>query len=96
MSDESPAGINSWAEFDQTRESTDLSSLPEAVRAIVEQCRAQQDAEAAAAKSAITEDGLKLPYTCRMYESVPDEEELLQLQWMRIDVRVLDSSNQAS
>lgn len=33
------------------------------------------------------DDGRELPYPCRMYESVPGEEELLQLQWMRIDVR---------
>lgn len=80
--------VSSWCEF-ESQASADLTALPAAVRAIVEECKAEQAAEAAAAKTVVTEDGRELPYTCRMYETVPDEEELLQLQWMRIDVCIL-------
>lgn len=87
MGDKSSPSVTSWSEF-EARAATDLDALPEAVRAIVEEYRAEQAAAAAATKPTLAEDGRELPYTCRMYESIPGEEELLQLQWMRLDVRV--------
>lgn len=61
----------------------DLASLPAAVRAIVEECRAKSTNPPPPEEQA----GEVLPYPCRMYEeSVPGEEGMLQLQWMRLDV----------
>lgn len=74
---------STWSEYEaQGGGEADLASLPEAVRAIVEESRAQtkQTSGVASAKEA--------PYPCRMYEEAgPGEEDMLQLQWMRVDVR---------
>lgn len=84
MSKSAPRGeVRSWSEY-ETRDERGLDALPDAVRAIVEECKAQSDTTSA--KHALADDGQEPPYPCRMYEEVPGEEELLQLQWMRIDV----------
>lgn len=76
---------DTWEDF-EARDKTNLDALPDAVRAIVEECRAQS--KPASGKDDLAVDGEELPYPCRMYEAVPGEEELLQLQWMRIDVSI--------
>ncbi len=64
----------------------DLAWLPDATRALVEECRAQSKHPVGGAAAGSAEEGP--PYTSRLYEeAVPGEEDLLQLQWMRIDVR---------
>lgn len=69
---------------DQGGSAAELASLPDAVRAIVEECKAQTSKPASTAGAEEEE----MPYPCRMYEeSTPGEEDMLQLQWMRIDVR---------
>lgn len=84
MNDAASQGYTgTWEEF-EARDKTNLAALPDAVRAIVEECRAQS--KPASGKDDLAVDGQELPYPCRMYEAVPGEEELLQLQWMRIDV----------
>lgn len=84
MSNKAPDGEAISCEA-QARAGNDLAALPEAVRAIVEECRAES--AGSVAKPAASADGKQeLPYPCRMYESVEGEEELLQLQWMRVDV----------
>ena len=61
----------------------DLASLPDGVRAILEECRAQSKTSGAPAAPAAK----GAPYPCRMYEEAgPGEEDMLQLQWMRVDV----------
>eukprot|EP00903_Cladosiphon_okamuranus_P013875 g12907.t1 len=78
-----------WSESKaQGGDGADLASLPDGVQAIVEECRAQakqtSGADATAVKGA--------PYPCRMYEEAgPGEEDMLQLQWMRIDMSTMDS-----
>lgn len=86
-----------WSEYDaRGGGEPDLASLPAAVRAIVEECRAQSKqtfttaAAAAAAEGTggTAEEEEAMPYPCRMYEeAVPGQEDMLQLQWMRVDVR---------
>lgn len=69
---------------DQGGSAAELASLPDAVRAIVEECKAQTSKPTS---TGVTEEE-EMPYPCRMYEeSAPGEEDMLQLQWMRIDVR---------
>lgn len=84
MGDEASGKSHGHSGYDPQDE-IDLAALPDAVRAIVEECRMQS--KGVVAKPVVAEDGQELPYPCKMYESVPGEEELLQLQWMRIDVR---------
>lgn len=87
MSDATSQGdAGTWEDF-EARDKTNLAALPDAVRAIVEECRAQSK-PASAGKEDLAVDGEEVPFPCRMYEAVPGEEELLQLQWMRIDVSI--------
>lgn len=87
MNDATSQGdASTWEDF-EARDKTNLAALPDAVRAIVEECRTQSK-PASAGKGGLTVDGEEVPYPCRMYEAVPGEEELLQLQWMRIDVSI--------
>lgn len=66
----------------------DVASLPEAVRSIVEECRAQSNLISGAAAAGTASAANEVPYTCRMYEEAgPGEGDMLQLQWMRFDVR---------
>lgn len=76
-------------------DSSNAPQLPEAVRAIIEQCKAQQQHEQqqTATTNVGGEAGQALPYPCRIYESLPGEEDLLQLQWMRIDVSGLSTAH---
>lgn len=76
---------STWSECEaQGGDGADLASLPDGVRAIVEECRAQSKQTSGAAAAAAKE----APYPCRMYEEAgPGEEDMLQLQWMRVDVR---------
>ncbi|CAM9117135.1 unnamed protein product [Scytosiphon promiscuus] len=68
----------------------ELASLPDAVRAIVEECKAQTSNSISTA--AAEED--EMPYPCRMYEeTTPGEEDMLQLQWMRVDMSNMDSEH---
>lgn len=76
--------VESWSDYED-RDGTDLAALPEAVRTIVEECRALS--KDVSRSEELAEDGQVLPYPCRLYESVEGEDELLQLQWMRVDVR---------
>ena len=80
--EDSPA---TWSEYEaRGGGDEDLALLPDATRALVEECRAQSRQTVGAAGD--VEEGL--PYTSRLYEkAVPGEEDLLQLQWMRVDVR---------
>lgn len=75
-----------WSEYDARGVAEeDLTWLPDATRALVEECRAQSKQPNGGAAGSPAE---ALPYTRRLYEkAVPGEEDLLQLQWMRIDVR---------
>lgn len=76
--------FSSWSDL-ETRGGgeADLASLPAAVRAIVEECRVKSTNPPPPEQQA----GEVLPYPCRMYEeSIPGEEGMLQLQWMRLDV----------
>ncbi|CAM9318614.1 unnamed protein product [Hapterophycus canaliculatus] len=73
---------------DQGWGTAELTSLPDAVRAIVEECKAQTS------KQTSTGEEEEMPYPCRMYEeSSPGEEDMLQLQWMRIDMSNMDSEH---
>eukprot|EP00752_Nemacystus_decipiens_P014168 g12599.t1 len=66
----------------------DLASLPDGVRAIVEECEAQSKQNSGVAAPPEEE----APYPCRMYEEAgPGEEDMLQLQWMRVDMSTMDS-----
>lgn len=77
-------GRSSRGVRDLQGESAELAALPDAVKAIVDECKAQTSRE----HSEAAPDDEEMPYTCRMYEeSTPEEDEVLQLQWMRIDVR---------
>lgn len=86
-----------WSDYDaRGGDEEDLASLPPAVRAIVEECRAQskQPSTATTAGGAAAEGTggaaaeEAMPYPCRMYEeAVPGQDDMLQLQWMRVDVR---------
>ncbi|CAM9238283.1 unnamed protein product [Laminaria digitata] len=89
MNDATSQGdASTWEDF-EARDKTNLAALPDAVRAIVEECRAQS--KPGSGNDDLAVDGQELPYPCRMYEAVPGEEELLQLQWMRIDMSNMDS-----
>ena len=75
---------STWSEYEaQGGGGADLASLPDGVRAIVEECRAQSKQTSGGAAAAN-----EAPYPCRMYEEAgPGEDDMLQLQWMRVDVR---------
>lgn len=77
---------STWSEYEaQGGGEADLASLPDGVRAIVEECRAQSKQTSGPAASAAANEA---PYPCRMYEEAgPGEDDMLQLQWMRVDVR---------
>lgn len=75
-------GAQTWSEYESQRQQ-DEAALPDAVKAILEACRDRSNET-----SLSSEDREKLPYPCRIYEAVQGEEELLQLQWMRVDVSV--------
>lgn len=85
MGDETSDGKSDGQPGCDPQDTTDLAALPDAVRAILGEGRMQS--KGVAAKPVVAGDGQELPYPCKLYEAVPGEEELLQLQWMRIDVR---------
>lgn len=80
---------STWSKYEsQGRDEADLASLPDAVRAIVEEGRAQSKQTSGAAKAAAAAAANEAPYTHRLYEeAAPGEDDMLQLQWMRVDVR---------
>lgn len=88
MGDTSPhkGPPSTWSGYEARGEGEeDLASLPEAVQAIIEECRAQKSNQTSAAAAVVAAEA---PYPCRMYEEAePGEEDELQLQWMRVDVR---------
>lgn len=86
MGDKSQTGFDGDSVANEVESTTDLAALPDAVRAVLEEFRAQATASSTKPPSSAGESQ-DLPYTCRLYESVPGEEDLLQLQWMRLDVR---------
>ncbi|CAM9462188.1 unnamed protein product [Ectocarpus fasciculatus] len=81
--------FSSWSDLESRGGGeADLASLPAAVRAIVEECRVKSTNPPPPEQQA----GEVLPYPCRMYEeSIPGEEGMLQLQWMRLDMSNMDS-----
>lgn len=87
MGDKSQTGFDGDSVANEVGSRTDLAALPDAVRAVLEEFRAQAAASSTKPPPSVS-DSQDLPYTCRLYESIPGEEELLQLQWMRVDVRM--------
>lgn len=89
MGDKSQTGFDGDSAANEVGSRTDLAALPDAVRAVLEEFRAQAATSSTKPPPSVG-DSHDLPYTCRLYESIPGEEELLQLQWMRVDVRMLE------